>query len=210
MTQVATPAPRAQACHGRSPLIAAQAPTGARPSIAPSQKWHSQVKRFRYGIDDERRDGDRRERAHERIELPDREEVDDQRHQAEHDHGGAGEGARRQLASRGAGIGRIDPRVDQAVQRHRKRARSDHRNRDPDQVVRGRNAANGEERADVGERQREDRVLELDEPVVEAGGSHATSAGGRWPGRRAAQRRGRAQAAARRTRHGSRPAIRAG
>ena len=31
----------------------------------------------------------------------------------------------------------------------------------------------GEERADVRERQREDRVLELDEPAVEAGDSHA-------------------------------------
>ena len=42
-------APSAHACHGRSPLIAAQAPTGARPSTAPSQKWQSHVKRFRYG-----------------------------------------------------------------------------------------------------------------------------------------------------------------
>ena len=44
--------------------------------------------------------------------------------------------------------------------------------RDPEQVVRRRDAVDGEERADVRERQREDRVLELDEPVVEARDSH--------------------------------------
>src|SRR4029434_1329060 len=37
------------------------------------------------------------------------------------------------------------------------------RNGDPEQVVRARHAVDGEEGADVGEGQREDRVLELDE-----------------------------------------------
>ena len=45
----ATAAPSAHACHGRSPVIATQAPTGASPSTAPSQRWQSQVNRFRYG-----------------------------------------------------------------------------------------------------------------------------------------------------------------
>ena len=48
-TQAATAAPSAHACHGSSPLIAAQAPTGASPSTAPSQRWQSHVNRFRYG-----------------------------------------------------------------------------------------------------------------------------------------------------------------
>ena len=34
---------------GSSFVIAAQAPSGASPSTAPSQKWQSQVARFRYG-----------------------------------------------------------------------------------------------------------------------------------------------------------------
>ena len=56
------------------------------------------------------------------------------------------------------------PRVDQPVERHRERARADHRERDPEQVVPARRPVHREERADVRERQREDRVLDLHEP----------------------------------------------
>ena len=48
-TQTATAAPGSHASSGMSFVIAAQAPTGASPSTAPSQKCESQVARFRYG-----------------------------------------------------------------------------------------------------------------------------------------------------------------
>ena len=70
----------------------------------------------------------------------------------------------RELAARGARVARVDAGVDEPVQRHRERPRADHRERDPEQVVRRRRLADGEERADVRERQREDRVLDLHEP----------------------------------------------
>ena len=84
------------------------------------------------------------------------------------------------------GLRGVDPRVDQPVQRHRERAGADHRDRDPEQVVRRRDAVDREERADVGERQREDRVLDLDQAREEprrADGVQAVSlrcGRGRW------------------------------
>ena len=90
--------------------------------------------------------------------------------------------AARQLAGRGARVARVDRRVDEPVERHRERPRADHGQRDPDEVVRRRRAADGEKRADVRERQREDGVLDLDEPREPSrqrrkrrrrGGSHA-------------------------------------
>ena len=70
----------------------------------------------------------------------------------------------RQLAAGGARVARVEPRVDQPVQRHRQRPRADHRDRDPDEVVPARPRVHGEERADVRERQREHGVLDLHEP----------------------------------------------
>ena len=73
------------------------------------------------------------------------------------------QGAARQLAAGRARIAGVDAGVDQAVERHREAARADHRDRDPERSPRAGHAVDGEERADVRERQREDRVLELDE-----------------------------------------------
>jgi hypothetical protein len=123
-------------------------------------------------VDDEGDDGDRRQPPDERVELEHRHRVERERRGAKADHLGGAERTRRELARRGARVERVDPRVDQTVERHRERAGADHRKRDPEQVVRRRHALDGEERADVREREREDRVLELDEPVVEAGDLH--------------------------------------
>ena len=104
--------------------------------------------------------------------------------------------------------------VDQPVQRHRQRTRADHREGDPEQVVRRRNIADGQERADVGERQREDRVLELDEPG-EPHGQRGERRSSRLHvlllvRRRAAPAHARVPGSAPRSRHGSRRANRGG
>ena len=72
--------------------------------------------------------------------------------------------ARGQLARSGSRIARVELRVDQPVQPHRQRPRADHRDGDPEQVVRRGHAVHREQRADVRERQREQRVLDLHEP----------------------------------------------
>ena len=121
---------------------------------------------------------------------------------------------RGQLAPRGARVARVDLRVDQPVERHRQRPGADHRQRDPEQVVRARDAVDREERADVGERQREDRVLDLDErreAARELRTRSLTSAGAPLGlAGEQLERVARAPAAAPRSRRGSRPASRAG
>ncbi len=114
-------------------------------------------------VDDEADDGDRPEPAHDRIELPDSDEKERERANAEDDDLGDRELTARNLPARGTRISRVDPGVDQAVERHRERAGTDHRQRDPEEVVSAGHPADGEERADVGERQRKDGVLDLDE-----------------------------------------------
>src|SRR5262249_34852946 len=115
-------------------------------------------------VDDEADDRDRPEPADDRIELPDGREEERQRGEAEGDHLRDGELAARDLPAGGTGISGIDPRVDQTVERHRKRAGTDHRERDPQQIVRARRSVHGKKRADIRERQREDRVLDLHQP----------------------------------------------
>ena len=68
-----------------------------------------------------------------------------------------------QLPRRRPRVAGVDAGVDEPVERHRQRAGADHRHGDPDEVVRARDAVDGEEGADVRERQREDRVLDLHE-----------------------------------------------
>ena len=165
-------------------------------------------------VDDERRDGDRREPAHERVELPDGDEVDDQRAEAEPDDrrpasavpdGSSRPAVRGFAASMPASISRFS-----AIASERAPIIAT--------VIQSRSWPEGtpsdrEERADVGERQREDRVLELDEPVVQPGEAHDGSYDCRCSAsarRRAATARARAPAAARRSRRGSRRASPAG
>ena len=165
-------------------------------------------------VDDEGRDGDRPEPADDRRELVDGDEEDRERGEAEeHDLPGP-ERAARELPAGGARVARVDAGVDQPVERHRQAARADHRHRDPEEVGGARDAVDGEERADVGEREREDRVLELDEREEELrvaeDASALMSGGGRSARRRGARARGRARAAAPRSRRGRRRASRGG
>ena len=115
-------------------------------------------------VDHEPHDRDRPKPVHERVELVHRDQEDGEREGAEENDLRGREQPRRQLAARGARVTRVEPRVDQAVQPHRQRTGADHRDRDPDQVVRARRGVDREEGADVREREREDGVLELDEP----------------------------------------------
>ena len=171
-------------------------------------------------------DRDRPEPVRLRRELPDGDEEERERRCAEerdlHDR----QLPARQLASGGARVARVDAGVDQPVQRHRERTRADHRERDPDEVVRRRRPADREERADVGERQREDRVLDLHEPREARGqrrerrrrgghGRHATggsrAASGLAVGQsRCARRGGRAHASSAGREHGVAVAAAAG
>ena len=128
-------------------------------------------------VDDEEHDGDRPEPAHERVELVDGDEVERERAAAESEHlrhasggphGSSRPAVRGLRASTPASISRLSaiasvraPTIATVIQ-----SRSRARGAPPD----------GEQRADVGERQREDGVLELDEPR-EAGAASAGRAG---------------------------------
>ena len=83
-------------------------------------------------VDDETDDRDRPEPAHDRVELPDGGEKERERAETEDDDLGDRELAARDLPAGGARVPRVDPRVDQAVERHRERPCADHRERDPE------------------------------------------------------------------------------
>ena len=91
-------------------------------------------------------------------------EVDRQRETAERRDLRARQRAGRELPRRRARVARVDLGVDEPVEPHRERPRADHRDRDPGHRPEPGPAVDREERADVRERQREDRVLEPDEP----------------------------------------------
>ena len=114
-------------------------------------------------VDHEPGHRDRPQPADDRVELPDRQQEHAERDEAEERDLRFGQLARRKLAARSARVPGVDAGVDQLIEPHRQRAGPDHRNRDPEQVVRRRDAVDREEGADVRKRQREDRVLELDE-----------------------------------------------
>ena len=151
-------------------MIATQAPTGARPSTAPSQRWQSQVNALQVRVDDEADDRDRPEPVHERVELVDGDQEHGERAEAEErrpapsraDRPAAPAAAVRGLrASIPASISRFSPMASERAPTIATVIQSE--------VVRARDAVDGEERADVGEREREDRVLELDERVETRG-----------------------------------------
>ena len=67
------------------------------------------------------------------------------------------------------------PRVDQAVEGHRERAGAGHRDRDPDKRMPRRNSADGQKGTDVGEREREECVFDLDQAGKQGSASHQRS-----------------------------------
>src|SRR5436853_1812568 len=86
-------------------------------------------------VDDEAGDRYRPEPVRLRGELPDRDEKERERGKAEEPDLERRQLPARQLAGSGAWVARVDAGVDEPVQRHRERARADHRQRDPDEVV---------------------------------------------------------------------------
>ena len=114
-------------------------------------------------VDHETCDRDRPQPADDRVELEAREEVQRERQRAERRHlharerprGSSRPAVRGLRASISASMSRFSPIASEP--------RADHRERDPEQVVCRRHVVDGQERADVRERQREDRVLDLDE-----------------------------------------------
>ena len=134
--QSATAAPSTHACHGSSPVIATQAPTGASPSTAPSQRWREPGEALEVGVDDEaarpgsaRASGRAGRAARRRRGRPASESA-----QNAHTCAGA---ARRAAAPAPAvrGLRASISGVDQPVERHRERARAHHRDGDPEQVA---------------------------------------------------------------------------
>ena len=115
-------------------------------------------------VDHEAGDRNRPEPAADRSQLPDGDQEDRQRSPAERPDLRLRQCPGGELARGGARVPRVELGVDQPVQRHRERAGADHRERDPDEIVRGRDPLDAEERAHVREREREERVLDLDEP----------------------------------------------
>ena len=149
--------PRQLPCHRGPRAHGRKAERRAEPEV--TEPGHALEVR----VDDEHHDGDGPEPAHERVELPHRDEVDAEREDAERGDLQPCEDAGRDLPSRGPGVPRIDLRVDEAIEAHRQRPRADHRERDPRHRLEAGPAVHREQRPDVGEREREDRVLEPDE-----------------------------------------------
>src|SRR5207248_551368 len=128
---------------------------GAQPEVAKPRE-PLQVR-----VDGERRDRNRPEPANNVRELEDGDEEERERGGAEERDLRRREQAARELTAGRAWVARVDLRVDQPVQPHRERAGADHRERDPEEVVRRRYAVDRQEGADVREREREDGVLDL-------------------------------------------------
>ena len=113
------PRDRDPRAHRREPV------DGAQPEMA--EPRHALEVR----VDDEARNRDRPEPAHDLVQLEDRNEKHDERREAEQPDLRARQQARRQLARRGARVARVELRVDEPVEAHRERSRADHRNGDP-------------------------------------------------------------------------------
>ena len=116
------------------------------------------------GVDDEHHDRDRPQPADDGVELEHGDEVDGEREQAERADVGARQRPRRELPTGRPRVAGVDLGVHQPVEPHRERPRADHRDGDPRHPAPARPPVHREQRSDVGERQREHRVLEPDEP----------------------------------------------
>ena len=132
---------------------------------------------LRVGVAHEKDERERRQLEAERIQHP-------RRHEHERGAGGGQRGelagsqqSSWQVAPGRARILRVDDAIDHAVGGHRARPRPRHRRRDPRHGPPARPAAGRQHHGDVGKRQREDRVLELDgvDEVAELGAAGAQS-----------------------------------
>ena len=134
-----------------------EARTRAEPEVA-EPRHALQVR-----VDDEHRDRNRPEPADDRLELKRRDQVQREGGGAEGPNLGRGERPGGDLAARRARVSSVELRIDEPVQAHGERPSTHHREGQPDRRADARESVDGEERADVREREREDGVLELDE-----------------------------------------------
>ena len=121
------------------------------------------------GIEDEGGQRDGPEVAARLGELERRDDEQRHRHGREEPDLASAQAPGRQLARGRARVARVELGVDQPVERHGRAARPDHGDRDPHQLRPGRHAVRRQKRAGVGEGQRVDAVLDLDEPGEECG-----------------------------------------
>ena len=112
------------------------------------------------GADDQQGQG--RQPEGERIQVPCGKEKQSARGQRKAKDEAAGQQSRGKGAGRGARIQRIDFCVHQAVERHGRRTRGNHRDADPAQGAQRGNSVGRQDRASEPEREREKRVLPLD------------------------------------------------
>ena len=146
--------PRQRARHGDPGADRREAEARAQPQVAQPREA------LEVRVDHEHRDGDRPQPAHDRVELQDRDQEHDKRHRHKSQHLRTSERATRQLAHRRTRVPRIDLGVDEPVQGHRERSRSDHGDGDPNHVREAGPGVDREERPDVCEREREHGVLD--------------------------------------------------
>jgi hypothetical protein len=114
-------------------------------------------------IDDEADHGNRPQPPHDRVELPDGQEEDSERSEAEERDLPRDQHSARELTLRGARVRSVDLSIDEPVQPHRERSGPDHRDGDPQEIVSRGNSVDGEQRPHVCKRKREDGVLDLDQ-----------------------------------------------
>ena len=113
--------------------------------------------------------GDRKQFYAERIEHPCRPQQDGEACDDRREHRKGRERAAGERAPGGARIARVDVAVEVAIGGHRRGACAQHRQRDPAKHGPRWKAAGGDQRADVRERQREERMLDANLPQEERG-----------------------------------------
>ena len=124
---------------------------------------------LRQRVPEDDRQRHRRQRQTQRIQPPRRDDEHGRRDDHEHRRLDAAHRAARDLAVRGSRIQRVEPRVDQPVESHRRAARRNHRHQNPSDHRPGdRRVPRRQQRARQRERQREHRVAEADERQVGA------------------------------------------
>src|SRR5207249_10359839 len=117
---------------------------------------------LRVVVADEEDERERRQHEAERVQHPRRDDHQQRAHDRQRAHLARAQEPSWHVPPGRPGIRGVDEAVDDAVRRHGARAAADHRGRHPAERPPARPAAGGEHHGDVGERQGEHRVLELD------------------------------------------------
>ena len=171
-TQKRTAKPRRTGGRAKAPVTATHAPTGAMASARPRKRCANGGDALGVRVAEDDREGDGREDEAEAVQLRGGEDEEGGRAGAEEGGGGGRDDPGRDLAARGARVPRVDPPVDDPVERHRRRPGAHHRDEDPEEGPPVRDPARREDRRQERERQREDGVGEDDEGEEVPRGRH--------------------------------------